>query len=129
MRLLISIVSSALIISLAFLIVSGNKKPDTGVSASDVVSVVDGVQIIDITAKGGYSPRVIEAKAGVPTVLRVTTKGTFDCSTSLVIPRLSYQRSLQSSGVEDIPISADQARDVLQGTCSMGMYGFQIKFQ
>jgi plastocyanin domain-containing protein len=93
------------------------------------VSVVDGTQVIDITAKGGYSPRVVTAKAGIPTVVRVTTKGTFDCSASLVIPALSYQKFLQPSGVEEISLSGEQAQGTLQGLCSMGMYNFQIRFE
>lgn len=93
------------------------------------VSIVDGTQIIDISAKGGYSPRKVAAKANMPTILRVSTRGTFDCSASLVIPKLSYQKLLQSSGTEDIAISAEQAQGTLQGLCAMGMYNFQITFQ
>lgn len=93
------------------------------------VSVVDGKQLIDISAKGGYSPRVILAKAEMPTILRVKTNGTLDCSASLVIPKLSYQKFLQPSGTEEIPISPAQAQGTLQGLCAMGMYNFQIKFQ
>ena len=93
------------------------------------VSVVDGTQVIDITAKGGYSPRVVTAKAGIPTVVRVTTKGTFDCSASLVIPALSYQKFLQPSGVEEISLSGEQAQGTLQRLCSMGMYNFHIRFE
>lgn len=91
--------------------------------------IVDGKQIIDITAKGGYLPRVVTAKAGVPTVLRMNTSGTFDCSASLVIPRLSYQKFLQPSGSEDIAIAPEQARGTLQGLCAMGMYSFKVIFE
>ena len=69
------------------------------------------------------------AKAGIPTILRVKTNGTFDCSASLAIPNLSYQKFLQPSGTEDIAITAEQARGTLQGLCSMGMYNFQVVFQ
>ena len=91
--------------------------------------MVEGKQVIDITAKAGFSPREVVAKAGVPTILRIATQETYDCSSSIVIPKLSYQKFLQPSGTEDIEISAEQATGTLQGTCSMGMYGFQIKFQ
>ena len=97
--------------------------------ASGVATVVDGKQFIDITAKGGYSPRVVTAKAGMPTVLRVQTNGTFDCSASLVIPKLSYQKFLQSSGTEEIIISPEAAQGTMKGLCSMGMYSFEIDFQ
>ncbi len=122
---LISICVSLLLIFGAFWFAG---KSDDGNNAN-AVSVVEGKQIIDISAKGGYSPRIIDAKAGMPTTLRVNTKGTFDCSASLVIPKLSYQKFLQSSGTEEIPISAEQAQGTMQGLCGMGMYNFQVRFQ
>ena len=123
---IISLVISVLLIGGAFWLVAGPAGNSGGASA---VSIVEGKQIIDISAKGGYLPRVIVAKAGVPTVLRVTTRGTFDCSASLVIPKLSYQKFLQSSGTEEIAISPGAAQGTMQGLCAMGMYNFQIKFQ
>lgn len=98
----------------------------TGAESS--VSIQNGVQIIDLTAKGGYSPNLIQATAGVPTELHVTTSGTFDCSSNLVIPALGYQQILEPTGVEVISISADKARGTLDGTCGMGMYDFEISF-
>ena len=64
----------------------------------------------------------------MPTILRMKTSGTFDCSASLVIPKLSYQKFLQPSGTEEINIPSEQAQGTMQGLCSMGMYNFQIKF-
>ena len=120
---LISIAVSVLLIGGAFWLATSSSGGSTGVATME-----NGVQVIDIAAKGGYSPRVIEAKAGMLTVLRMKTSGTFDCSASLVIPKLSYQKFLQPSGTEEIVIPAEQATDTLQGLCSMGMYNFQIKF-
>ncbi|HXK39059.1 MAG TPA: cupredoxin domain-containing protein [Candidatus Paceibacterota bacterium] len=122
---LVSICLSVLLIAGAFWFTS---KP-ASVDNETAVSVVGGKQTIDITAKGGYSPRIVVAKAGMPTVLRVSTRGTFDCSSSLVIPKLSYQKFLPPSGTEEIAISAEEAQGTMQGLCSMGMYNFQIKFQ
>ena len=128
-RLVISVAVSLVLIGWAFWLVSV-RPAGTGVEeAPPTAIIVDGTQLIDISAKGGYSPRVVLAKAGVPTVLRVSTSGTFDCSSSLVIPSLSYQKFLEPSGTEEISIPAEQAQGTLQGLCSMGMYGFQIKFE
>ena len=124
----VSVAISGLLIGGAFWFVSLGPNIEDGGEVS-VVSIVDGKQIIDISAKGGYTPRKMIAKAGIPTILRVKTKGTFDCSASLVIPKLSYQKFLQSSGTEDIAISAEQAQGTIQGLCAMGMYNFQIIFQ
>jgi Cu+-exporting ATPase len=127
---IIAFAVSAVLIGWAFMVVSPQS---AGEEESPVVSTAtttaDGTQLIDITAKGGYSPRIVIAKAGVPTLLRVRTSGTFDCSASIVIPKLSYQKFLQPSAVEEISITAEQAQGTLQGICSMGMYNFQVKFE
>lgn len=125
---IISLTISAFLIGGAFVLLSQRSVANNGATVP-TATIVDGKQFIDITAKGGYVPREVVAKAGIPTILRVTTNGTFDCSSGLVIPKLSYQKALQSSGTEDIAISAEQATGTLQGLCTMGMYNFQIKFQ
>ena len=125
----VSVVVSGLLIGVAFWFVSLSPNIDKNGVAVPTATITDGKQIIDISAKGGYSPRKVVAKAGITTILRVSTKGTFDCSASLVIPKLSYQKFLQPSGTEDIAISAEQAQGTMQGLCSMGMYNFQIIFQ
>ncbi|PWB38631.1 MAG: hypothetical protein C3F02_02875 [Parcubacteria group bacterium] len=103
-----------------------NDKSDVGVS--NVVSQIGDKQVIDITAKGGYTPRVIDAKANIATTLRVSTNGTYDCSSSLVIPKLGWRGSLEPTGVKEIAIVADQAKGTMQGLCGMGMYSFKINF-
>ncbi|MEN9912831.1 MAG: hypothetical protein RLY66_239 [Candidatus Parcubacteria bacterium] len=100
----------------------------TGTPSRDNVSVVDGVQIIDIKVKGGYEPRSTVAKAGIPTVLRFTTSGTFDCSIAVRIPSLGLGENLSMTGTLDIPIGTSTP-GILKGTCSMGMYGFDVDFQ
>ncbi len=97
-------------------------------NANNVSMAVDGKQIIEIKAKGGYSPVHSVAKAGVPTILRVNTNGTFDCSSSIRIPNLNISRNLPMSGTTDIDIGA-QSVGTFQGTCGMGMYPFDIKFE
>ena len=127
-RLIISIVISTVLIGWAVWSISLSPTAES-VGAPPTATIMEGKQFIDISARGGYFPRVVIAKAGVPTTLRVTTKGTFDCSASLVIPKLSYEKFLPASGTEDIQISAEQAQGTLQGLCSMGMYSFKIVFE
>ena len=98
------------------------KKEDAG-----NVSVVDGKQIVEIRVKGGYQPRKTEAKAGVPTVVRFVTNGTFDCSSSVTIPSKKISKNLPSTGTTDIEIGTPDA-GTLSGTCGMGMYSFVIAF-
>jgi len=92
------------------------------------VTVIDGKQIIEIRAKGGFVPRKSVAKSGLPTILRVDTNGTFDCSSSVRIPSLNISKILPPTGVTDIDLGSPNVA-VLQGTCGMGMYPFEIDFR
>lgn len=97
-------------------------------AAVNNVSVVDGVQVIEIRAKGGYLPRKSVAQAGVPTVVRFNTEGTYDCSASVRIPSLKVSMLLSPSGSTDIDIGSP-ALGILRGSCGMGMYPFEIDFK
>lgn len=91
-------------------------------------SIVDGKQIVAIHAKGGFLPRKSIAKAGLPTILRFDTSGTFDCSSIVLIPKLGIKKSLPPSGVTDIDLGVSKI-GVIQGMCGMGMYPFEIDFR
>lgn len=91
------------------------------------VSMVDGKQIINISAKSGYVPRVSYAKANLPTILRFDTSGTFDCSASVNIPSINISKVLPNSGQTDIDLGSPKLGK-MQGMCSMGMYPFEIIF-
>ena len=98
-----------------------------GDAPANNVSVVDGTQIIEIRARGGYQPRVSTAKAGLPTIIRFQTNGTFDCSSSVRIPSLGISKLLPQTGTTDIDLGLAQAGK-LQGMCGMGMYFFEVNF-
>ncbi len=123
----ISIIVAGLLIGGAVLLVSSDKTSESNTKA-DNVSVVDGKQIIEIGAKGGYAPKVSTAKADIPTILRVQTRGTFDCSSALIIPSIEYRANLPPSGVTEIEVSAQKSGATLQGLCAMGMYNFKVQF-
>jgi len=122
---IISIVLAAALI-VGALIFSRSDQESDNVPVNNV-QVVDGRQIITLTAKGGYLPRRSEAEAGLPTILRLNTKGTFDCSSVVAIPKLSIRENLPPSGVTDIDLGPQKV-GTLQGTCGMGMYPFEIVF-
>lgn len=84
-------------------------------------------QVVTIDAKGGYLPEVSVAKAGVPTIVRFNTMGTFDCSASVSIPSRDVSQVLPQTGTTDIDIGINQ-KGPLTGNCGMGMYPFQIEF-
>lgn len=91
------------------------------------IEIRDGVQYVTILAKGGYSPRVTAIQAGMPTKLIMKTDDTFDCSASLVIHSLGYQKMLEPGSEETIDLGTPQSGDTVQGVCSMGMYNFLIQ--
>lgn len=97
-------------------------------SAGTSVTQEGDNQVLELTAKGGYSPGTVTAEANKPTILRVKTNNTFDCSSSLNIPSLSIRKNLPSSGTTDIEIAAQAPGTSIKGTCGMGMYNFTIKF-
>jgi plastocyanin domain-containing protein len=97
-------------------------------TAANNIQIEDGTQVISINAKGGYTPRKTIAQANTPTILKIKTNSTFDCSASLVIPSIGYKNNLPSSGETIINIPPQKSGSTLKGLCSMGMYSFTINF-
>jgi plastocyanin domain-containing protein len=94
------IISLLIIIGAYFFFVANTIKAPT-VSSTEVK---DGVQYVTIQVKGGYSPRVSLAKADIPTKLIMKTNETRDCSSSLVIKSIGYQKVLPATGETIIDI-------------------------
>lgn len=126
MIVVLSLISVVSMVGIIF-VLSGGRSGDES-ALIDNVSIVDGKQIIEIRAKGGYLPRKTIAKAGLPTVLRFETTGTFDCSSAMRIPSLGISKNLPALGATNIDI-ASPTEGLLQGTCIMGMYQFEIDFR
>ena len=122
----ISIIAAGLLVGGAILFANSSDTPKS--PQANNVSVVDGKQVIEIGAKGGYAPKVSVARAGVPTFLRVRTQGTFDCSSALTIPSIGYRANLPPSGITEIEVPAQKTGATLQGLCAMGMFNFQVRF-
>lgn len=126
---IIAIIIGGAFVMGAFILSQDKTATPAGAQPLNNVTVENGKQIVTISAKGGYSPRISEAKADMPTVLRVDTNGTFDCSSSLNLPSMNYQKNLPATGVTDIEIPAQKAGSTFEGLCGMGMYKFQIAFK
>jgi plastocyanin domain-containing protein len=124
------IITLALLIGLGIIFVgkSQNNTDIASIQPGQNVEIRDGIQYIIIDAKGGYSPRISSAQADVPTKLIVRTNGTYDCSSSLIIRSIGYQKVLPQTGEEIIDVGTLKAGALLQGTCGMGMYSFTINF-
>lgn len=103
--------------------VSGSSQPNPSVFVDG-----SGRQVLEIRAKGGYFPKVLQAKAGQSAILKVITDNTYDCSLALSIPKLKLAKTLPITGVTEIEIPPQSQGSEIFGSCSMGMYNFKIKF-
>lgn len=98
------------------------------VITSDNVYLENGIQIVELKARGGYSPRQSVAQAGLPTIIRFETAGTFDCSASVRIPSKNISLFLKQNGKTDVSIGTSSV-GLFRGSCGMGMYPFEIDFR
>lgn len=127
--LLLAFVAATILIGGALYFTGGiQPTPTPAVPAKNNVAIVDGKQIITIGARGGYLPEKSIAKAGIPTIIRFDTRGTFDCSSFVRIPSMDVSVRLPSSGVTDVDLGT-RTVGTLQGMCAMGMYPFEIVFE
>ncbi|RSK37208.1 cupredoxin domain-containing protein [Hymenobacter metallilatus] len=92
-------------------------------SARQTVSAVSssgGIQQVDVTVKGGYSPDVIEVERGRPVQLSFYRDEDNSCSEELLLPDFSIRRDLpafKTTLVELLP----QQSGTFPFTCGMGM--------
>lgn len=128
MKTILALFIGALVLG-SLILFFGTRTPRENVAQKPNTTIPAGTSVIDIVAKGGYAPKLTTAQANVPTMIRVTTKGTFDCSSSLSIPSLNYRTNLPPSGTTLINVPPQEPGTTLEGTCSMGMYNFAINFK
>jgi len=124
------IITGTLIVGLG-IIFFGDSKGNTNITTNGTIQNIEiknGIQYITISAKGGYSPKITTAKADIPTKLIIKTNSTYDCSASLVIRAIGFQKILSQTGEEVIDIGTPKANEPLRGVCGMGMYNFVINF-
>ena len=115
------------LIFLGVILLKNNSAKNSGTVGTSIINS-DGKQIIELLARAGYSPASISASANAETILRVKTDSTFDCSSSLTIPKLGIRKNLPPTAVTDILLGTFNPNTKLAGTCSMGMYHFNIAF-
>ncbi len=119
----------AAILMVGFLFMNRSEPSQTNIASQGAgtnVTMQDGEQIVTINVRGGYSPERSTIQAGVPTTIRFQTNGTFDCSSAIRIPSLSISKNLPATGTTDVSIGSPQ-EGTIEGTCSMGMYRFELE--
>ena len=122
------IITLGLVVGVGIIFIGDSKNDNVSTGSTQSVEIKNGVQYITINARGGYSPKVSIAKSGIPTKSIVKTDGTYDCSASLVIHSIGFQKILPQTGETEIDLGTPKAGEPLQGVCGMGMYSFKVNF-
>ena len=116
------IITLGLVVALGIIFTSGKEESKQNVETRD------GVQYVTILASGGYFKKGKEEKSDIPTKLIIKTNGAYDCSASLVINSIGYQKILPQTGNTEIDLGIPKRGEPLKGVCGMGMYSFKINF-
>ena len=113
-QLLVTLVGGGLIAFVGWFFFLAPHQLATAVSSST------GIQKVNITVKGGYSPDVIEVKKGQAVQLNFYRDEDSSCSEELLMPDFSIRRELpafQTTAVEFLPQQAGR----FEFTCGMHM--------
>ncbi len=119
----------AIVIGFAAFLLLTNTWLASAQTVSQNVTLVEGKQEIVIEAGEGYNPSKTLAKADVPTILKIKTTGTLDCSLALAIPAIGFRKTLPIAGETLVEVPPQRSGSKLRGICSMAMYSFEITFQ
>lgn len=102
-----------------------NLLPDAETTnARTVVPVQDST--IEIV-QSGYSPSILNVKAGSDVNLKVVNKNGFGCQQAFVIPQLGFQKIIRPGQTETFAFKAPAAGAEIPFMCSMGMYRGSIR--
>jgi P-type Cu+ transporter len=91
-----------------------------GPKKSRQAELADGVQVIRVTVKGGYSPDVIQVAPGVPVRMLFDRQESGDCSSRVVLPDFHVNQALPAyatTAVEFLP----QEPGSYEFACGMNM--------
>jgi P-type Cu+ transporter len=91
-----------------------------GPKAATEAQLTGGVQAVEITVRGGYSPDVIRLVEGVPARLTFDRQESGDCTATVVFPDLQLSRHLPAHGRAVVEFTPTQAGRSSFG-CAMNM--------
>jgi plastocyanin domain-containing protein len=86
---------------------------------------VGGVQVVDVTVKGGYRPATITAEVGRPLRLNFTRREATLCGEEVVLPDFGRRAHLPEGKSVIIEITPREAGEY-EFTCGMNMYQGRI---
>jgi plastocyanin domain-containing protein len=90
-----------------------------------VAAVVDGTQTVEITVNGGYQPRVVQLKAGMPAKLIFDRQDPSSCLEEVQLPDFGVSQTLPVGQKTEINIGPQQPGQY-KYTCGMQMFSGQV---
>ena len=90
-----------------------------------VAEVIDGVQTIEIMVDGGYLPRTVQLKAGVPAKLVFNRKDPSACLEEVLLPDFGVSKALVLGQKTEISIDPSEVGD-FKYTCGMHMFSGKV---
>lgn len=91
-----------------------------GPKRARIAEVTGGVQEVDITVKGGYSPNLIRVRAGVPLKLNFNRQESGDCTSRVVFPDFGVSKTLPAFGKASVEFVPDRPGE-FGFACGMNM--------
>ncbi len=91
-----------------------------GPKKSRMTELVDGVQVVEVTVKGGYSPDVIRVTAGVPVRMLFDRQESGDCSSRVVFPDFHVNQELPAYATTAVEFLPQEPGDY-EFACGMNM--------
>ena len=91
-----------------------------GPKQASVASVQGGVQEVDITVKGGFSPSLIRVRQGVPLRLNFDRQESGDCTSRVVFADFGVSKSLPAFGAATLEFTPDKVGE-FDFACGMNM--------
>ena len=83
-------------------------------------AVSAGLQQIEVTVRGGYSPNVIQVRQGIPVEIEFDRQETGDCSSRVVFPDLHLSAALPAHQRTTVRFTPQQA-GAFGFACGMNM--------
>lgn len=93
--------------------------------AAQTAEEVGGVQTIEILVDGGYLPRTVQLKAGVPAKLVFNRKDPSACLDEVLLPDFGVSKLLPLGQKTEITIDPSQAGE-FKYTCGMQMFSGKV---
>lgn len=84
-----------------------------------------GVQVVEVTVKGGYQPASIVAEAGRPLRLNFTRRETTPCGEEVVLPEFGRRAHLPEDQTVPVEVTPERPGEY-EFTCGMNMYKGKI---